>query len=91
MSNPLTVNNPAPFCKQSLGDLQAYADRLNGMNFVRANGWEYFINQRTMPDGTVQRYLDRRDAQRTVPPQIARQAAKALSAPHDRHPGYADR
>lgn len=95
MSNPLTVSNPAPFYKQSLDDLQAYADRLNRMGFVMANGWEYFINTRTMPDGSAQRYLERRDCRRDIPQQVARQAARALEAPREPafgkwHEGHAD-
>lgn len=70
--------------------LSAYCARMNAMNFVIANGWEYFVNRRTMPDGRIQHYVDRRDCHRSAPPQIARQAARALSAAPDRHPGYAD-
>lgn len=67
--------------------LRAYCARMNAMNFVIANGWEYFVNRRTLPDGRPQHYVDRRDCYRSVPPQIARQAAKALT---DRHPGYVE-
>ena len=41
--------------------LQAYADELNGKNFSKLNAWHWFINRRTLEDGTTERYLDRTD------------------------------
>ena len=58
-----------------------------GANSIKAN--------KTLPDGKTQHYVDRRDGHRAVPPQIARQAAKALVPPREPpfgqwHPGHAD-
>ena len=99
MANPLDLRGMGPGDgdggKYDPEGLRAYCFRMNEMNFVRANGWEYFVNRRTLPNGKVQHYVDRRDHQRTVPPQIARQAAKALEPPREApfghwHPGHAD-
>lgn len=70
--------------------LRAYCARMNAMNFVIANGWEYFVNKRTLPDGKTQHYVDRRDGRQDIPRQIVKQASAALVPPRDRHPGYAD-
>lgn len=40
--------------------LELYAAQLNEMNFSRACGYHWFINERLMPNGTTQAYLDRR-------------------------------
>lgn len=93
MANPLDLRGMDPGDGGGRYDpegLRAYCFRMNEMSFVQANGWEYFVNRRTLPNGKLQHYVDRRDGQRTIPPQIARQAARALSAPPERHPGYAD-
>lgn len=70
--------------------LRAYCAKMNAMNFVIANGWEYFVNKRTLPDGKLQHYVDRRDGQQSFPRQIVEQARKALEPPRERHPGHAD-
>lgn len=70
--------------------LRAYCAKMNAMNFVIANGWEYFVNRRTLPDGKLQHYVDRRDGRQNYPPQLVQQARKALEPPRDRHPGHAD-
>lgn len=88
MDNPLTLRAPSgDGLKFDVAGLQAYCDHLNRMNFVQANGWEYFVNQRTMPNGVLQRYVDRRDHARAMPPRLVKQATEALSPP--RQP-YAD-
>ena len=98
MANPLDLRGMGPGDGGGRYDpegLRAYCFRMNEMNFVIANGWEYFVNRRTLPDGKLQHYVDRRDGHRSVPPQIARQAAKALEPPREPpfghwHPGHAD-
>lgn len=42
--------------------LEAYADELNGMNFSKANGWQWFVNSRKREDGSTERFLDRHDS-----------------------------
>lgn len=101
MANPLDLRGLGPgddggnSGKYDPEGLRACCAKMNAMNFVIANGWEYFVNKRTLPDGKTQHYVDRRDGHRTVPPQIARQAAKALEPPREPpfgqwHPGHAD-
>lgn len=90
MANPLDLYAVAAHSgvKYDPEGLRAYCARMNAMNFVIANGWEYFVNRRTLPDGRVQHYVDRRDGQRMMPASLVRQAAAALSPP--RHTGHAD-
>jgi hypothetical protein len=81
--------------KHTVESLHQYCRDMNAMNFVIANGWEYFVNRRTLPDGKVQHYVDRRDGRQEMPRQIARQAAAALVPPREPpfgqwHPGHAD-
>jgi hypothetical protein len=84
-------NSASDGAKVSAADLEAYAARLNRMNFNIAQGTHWFVNKRETPDGEVQRFLDSRkvyegssDAARPI-----HRAAKALSA-SERHPGHAD-
>lgn len=78
--------------KHTVESLHQYCRDMNAMNFVIANGWEYFVNKRTLPDGKLQHYVDRRDGQQGFPRQIVKQAREALVPPREptRHPGYAD-
>lgn len=81
----------------SVADLEAYAAKLNRMNFTIAQGIHWFVNKRESPDGEIQRFLDNRkvfdgdnDAARPI-----HKAAKALESPREPpfgqwHPGHAD-
>lgn len=42
--------------------LEAYADELNERNFTKAMGWRWFVGTRKHPDGSEERYLDRKEA-----------------------------
>ena len=95
MANPLDLRGMGPGDDGGGGKydpegLRAYCARMNAMNFVIANGWEYFVNKRTLPDGKIQHYVDRRDGRQDFPRQIVKQASAALVPPRDRHPGHAD-
>lgn len=70
--------------------LNAYCYTMNAMNFVIANGWEYFVNVRTLPSGKPQHYVDRRDHQRSMPPRLVQQAKAALTPPRETRQPYAD-
>lgn len=75
--------------------LESYCQRMNAHNFVQANGWEYFVNTRTLHDGTRQRYVDRRDCHRSMPRRLVSEARAALAPPKEPpfgqwHPGHAD-
>ena len=88
MDNPLNSRAPSgDGLKFDVAGLQAYCDHLNRMNFVQANGWEYFVNQRTMPNGSLQRYVDRRDQVRSLPPRLVQQATEALAPPRQPYAG----
>ena len=93
MANPLDLrgatadDSPGKYDPEGL---RAYCATMNAMNFVQANGWEYFVNKRTLPNGKVQHYVDRRDGQRFMPRSLVNQARAALVPPRDRHPGHAD-
>lgn len=91
MSNPLDLRGMRAGDDGGSYDpegLRAYCAQMNAMNFVQANGWEYFVNKRTLHNGKVQHYVDRRDGQRAMPASIVRQASAALVPP--RHPGHAE-
>lgn len=90
MANPLDQRGAGDGggAKHTVDSLHQYCRDMNAMNFVIANGWEYFVNRRTLPDGRVQHYVDRRDGQRMMPASLVRQATAALSPP--RHTGHAD-
>lgn len=92
MANPLALTgaNDGNPLKYDPEGLRAYCFRMNEMNFVQANGWEYFVNKRTLPNGKTQHYVDRRDGNRSLPPRLVSQAKAALIPPRDRHPGHAD-
>ncbi len=45
-----------------LADLEDYADELNRRNFSRHYGWHWFVASRRLDDGTIQHYIDRREA-----------------------------
>lgn len=90
MANPLDLRGLSPDdgTKYDPEGLRGYCARMNAMNFVIANGWEYFVNRRKLPDGKVQHYVDRRDFRPDMPPRLVEQARAALSPP--RHPGHAE-
>lgn len=93
MANPLDSRGMGPGDgggKYDPEGLRAYCFNMNAMNFVIANGWEYFVNKRTLPNGKTQHYVDRRDGNRSLPPRLVSQAKAALVPPRDRHPGHAD-
>lgn len=96
MANPLDLRGMGPGDSGGAYDpegLRAYCFKMNAMNFVQANGWEYFVNRRTLPSGKLQHYVDRRDCQQTMPAGIVRQARDALVPPREppRSLPYADR
>ena len=43
-------------------DLDAYAEWVNSLNWVRGSGFRYYVRQRVGPEGEVERFLDRMDA-----------------------------
>ena len=100
MANPLDLRGMGPGDDGSGGKydpegLRAYCFRMNEMNFVQANGWEYFVNKRVLPNGKAQHYVDRRDGRQDIPRQITCQATAALVPPREPpfgqwHPGHAD-
>lgn len=93
MANPLDLRGMGPGDGGGRYDpegLRAYCFRMNEMNFVIANGWEYFVNKRTMPDGKIQHYVDRRDHQHSMPPRLVQQAKAALTPPRELRQPYAD-
>lgn len=86
MANPLDLRGMGPGDgggKYDPEGLRAYCFRMNAMNFVIANGWEYFVNRRTLPDGKTQHYVDQRDCQQTLPARLVQQAKAALTPPRD--------
>lgn len=83
-------NGDSGGAKHTVESLHQYCRDMNAMNFVIANGWEYFVNRRTLPDGRLQHYVDRRDHVMSAPRQMVQQAKTALEAPRDRHPGHVD-
>lgn len=89
MANPLDLRGMVPGDGGTTYDpegLRAYCAKMNAMNFVIANGWEYFVNRRTLPDGKAQHYVDRRDGRQDLPRQIVNQARQALIPPRDTTP-----
>lgn len=96
MANPLDLRGKGSGdgggAKHTVDSLHQYCRDMNAMNFVIANGWEYFVNKRTLPNGNTQHYVDRRDGNRSLPPHLVSQAKAALvpSRQPDRHPGYTD-
>ena len=85
MANPLDLRgmSPGDGDRYDPEGLRAYCFKMNAMNFVIANGWEYFVNRRTLPDGKLQHYVDRRDGQGAMPASIVKQARAALVPPRE--------
>jgi hypothetical protein len=60
MTNPLLANMQSNFGSMGIEALQDYADHLNRMNFSTLLGYHWCISERTLEDGTLERFLDRK-------------------------------
>jgi hypothetical protein len=58
--------------------LYNHCAKLNALNWVKASGLPYFINQRRDEDGKIVHFLDRETKEKTEPPCTPEQARAIL-------------
>ena len=61
-ANPLMLKQPARPGRETAESLEAFAEELNRMAWVKASGLPYFVNRRINPKGELERFLDRKIA-----------------------------